>query len=414
MLLSIVQRLLALASLLVLAAGLYFAWSWWRLYQILESPAGVALDTQIWRLWSAGALIAISLLGRKPVLWLLGRRGDDAGRFRRAPGEWLETPSGARLNLQAEGPGEAPVLLFVHGWGMEAGFWWEARRRLSARFQVVVYDLAGLGRSKPPRDGRISLDRFGEDLCAVVRRFASRKVILVGHSIGGMTVLTFCRRYPEMLNHAVCGIVLEHTTADNPARTTVLRESLYAARPLLRPLMRLDVWLQPLVWAMNWQSYLSGATHLAMRLAAFGATPTRAQLDQVARDATRNPPAVQAKGNLAMMDWRIEEELPLIRVPSLVFIGGRDLVTIPQAGETIAWRLPKARPYRLGEAGHMGPLEFADDYNAAIESFADEVFTQGALRADIAVGSGQSVFGAEPASDAEAPVRRPGEPRAFG
>ncbi|MDB5448718.1 MAG: alpha/beta hydrolase [Phenylobacterium sp.] len=413
MLLSLIQRLLAIVSLVLLAAGIYFAWSWWRLYEILQPPPGVAVDTQVWRLWIGVVLIAISVLGRTPMALLLGRPSAEAARLRRQPRQRLDSPSGARLSVETDGAADAPVLVFVHGWGMDAGFWMEARRKLAERFQVVAYDLAGLGRSKPPRDGRISLDRFADDLAAVVRQAGSRKVILVGHSIGGMTVLTFCRRYPEMLNHEVVGLVLENTTADNPARTTVLGEALYAARPVLKPLMWLDVWLQPLVWAMNWQSYLSGATHLAMRVAGFGSKPTREQLNRVALDATRNSPAIQAKGNLAMMDWRIEDELPQIRTPALVFIGGRDLVTVPQAGETIAWRLPKARPHRLSDAGHMGPLEFAEDYNSAIEAFADEVFTQGALPADAALGAGQSVFGVEPAPADEAPPRRPDEPRAF-
>jgi len=412
MLLSLVHRLFALISLIVLAVGVYLAWSWWRLYDRLAPAPGESVDTQAWRLGIGLALVALSVFGRPLMTWLLGRSGEDAERLRRRPRQALQTSSGAELSVEREGPADAPAIVLVHGWGMEAGFWWEARRRLSGRFQVIAYDLAGLGRSKPPRDKGIRMERFADDLATVVREAAPRKVILVGHSIGGMTVLTFCRRHPEMLSRQVVGVVLENTTADNPFRTTALGNLLYAARPLLRPLMWLDVWLQPLVWAMNWQAYLSGSTHLGMRLSGFGARPTRAQLEHVSLDTTRNSPAILAKGNLAMMEWRIEDELPQIRVPALVFIGSRDLVTTPRAGEAIAWRLPHARPERVENAGHMGPLEFAGAYNAAIEVFADEVFTQGAKSADAPLGSGHSVFGAEPAPSHD-PPRRPDEPRTF-
>ena len=407
MLLALFQRLAALASLALLAIGGWFVWSWWRLREILDPLPGELIESQDWRLWTGGALIAWSFLGRIPVGLLLGRADDDRERLRRLPGETLETPDGARLHVERSGPPDAPVLIFVHGWGLDAGVWWEARQMLADRYQVVTYDLAGLGRSKQPRDGKISLDRFADDLMALVSTACPRKVILVGHSIGGMTVQTFCRRYPETLGRQVLGVVLENTTHTDPMRTTVLGEALHAMEPVVKPLMRLDVWLQPLAWLMNWQSYLSGSTHLAMRFGGFGTTPTKAQLEQVSRAVTRNSPAVQAKGNIAMMEWDVTDALPEMRIPALLFIGGSDIVTVPAAGETIARRMPQARPVHLEEAGHLGPLELAEDYNRAIARFADEVFTRGARSADTASTSSEED---DPTIRA---VRPPQEPRPY-
>lgn len=253
---------------------------------------------------------------------------------------------------------------------------------LGQRYQVIAYDLAGLGKSKGPADGRYSLEGFADDLMTVVQQVAPRKVILVGHSIGGMILQTFARRHAEAMGQQVLGLVLENTTHTDPTRTTILGRALHAMKPVLDPLMRLDVLLAPLVWAMNWQSYLSGGTHVAMRFGGFGVRPTRAQLEQVSRAATQNHPAVQAKGNLAMMRWDATNELRAIAAPTLVFIGGRDLVTVPQAGERIAQDLRSARPEFVGPAGHLGPLELAETYNAAIAQFADELFTRGAAWAD--------------------------------
>ncbi|WP_374471368.1 alpha/beta fold hydrolase [Phenylobacterium sp.] len=401
MLLSIYQRLAALISLAVLAAGAGFIWSWFRLREVLAAYPDDLIDSQEWRLWTGGLLIAVSFLGRLPVGLLLGERSDDGARLVRGPGEMVDTQDGARLFVEQSGPPDAPVLIFVHGWGLDAGVWWEARRMLSDRYQVVTYDLAGLGRSKPYRDRRYSLDRFADDLMALVSRACPRKVILVGHSIGGMTVQTFCRRYPETLGRQVVGVVLENTTHTDPLRTTALGEGLESLEPVIKPVMRLDVWLQPLAWLMNWQSYLSGMTHLAMRFGGFGTRPTKAQLEQVSRAVTRNSPAVQAKGNIAMMEWGVTEDLPQMRIPALVFVGGSDLVTVAQAGETIARRMPQARAVHVGDAGHLGPMELADEYNAAIARFADEVFTRGARSADAALG--REPWPSEPL----------GEPRAF-
>lgn len=381
MLLSLLQRLMALASLALLAAGAYYLWTWWDLREAVEAGRVVEHDFD-WRLWLGGGLLAWSLLGRTPVLWLLGRKGDDGDRMKRLPGERVESSTSAALHMETTGPVDAPALVFVHGWGMDASTWYDARRRLSERYRVFAFDLAGLGRSKGPMDGRYSLERFADDLLTILGEIGMRKAVLVGHSIGGMIIQTLCRRHPELLGRKVLGVVLENTTHTDPSRSTVLGPALAAMKPLLIPLMKLDVLLSPLVWLMNWQSYLSGSTHVAMRLGGFGTRPTRAQLDQVARLATRNPPSVQAKGNIAMMRWDATDDLPRLAVPTLVFIGGRDLVTVPAAGEAIAAGAPEAIASRQGAAGHMGPLELADSYNTAIASFADEVFTRGAAWAD--------------------------------
>ncbi|RAK57939.1 alpha/beta fold hydrolase [Phenylobacterium deserti] len=404
MLLLLLQRIFSLISLAFLALGGYLVWSWWQMREAVDAT-GFDDDPQPWRLWVGVALLAWSFLGRTPVLMLLGRKGDDHDRLKRSSGEKLQTPTGAVLDVASEGPAEAPALVFLHGWGLERGIWWEARQRLSRRFRVVTYDLAGLGKSKQPADGKYSIERFADDLRAVVEQQAPRKVVLVGHSIGGMTVMTYCRRHADTLGGQVAGIVLENTTPVDPTHTTVLGEALHATEPVLRFFSRLGVPLQPLSWLMNWQSYLSGQTHIAMRIGGFGTRPTRSQLEQVSRAATVNSPAVQSKGNLAMMNWSIERELKGVHIPALVFIGGQDIVTVPSAGENIAWSLPRARRHPVQDAGHLGPMELADEYNSAIEAFADEVFTQGAQWADARPVD----LGAPDPKVTRLPLRRPGD-----
>jgi hypothetical protein len=76
---------------------------------------------------------------------------------------------------------------------------------------------------------------------------------------------------PSALGSRVTGIVLTHTTPTNPVRTTS-GAAFYTAieKPVLMPLMYLTIALSPLVWLMNWLSYLNGAAHLATKLSSFG------------------------------------------------------------------------------------------------------------------------------------------------
>ncbi len=305
---------------------------------------------------------------------LLGRGGSApaAGADER-PVEDREVPGadGARLSVEIEGAAHGPALLFTHGWGLSARIWAEARTELGARFGLVFWDLPGLGHSGRPPAG-YSIEGFAGDLHAVIDSLpADRPLILVGHSIGGMTVQTFCARHPELLNTRVVAIVLENTTHANPLKTMIFARVLTPLQPVIELMSTVSTVVSPLLWLMNWQAFLSGSTHLAARIAGFGARPTREQLDRTARLITMSSPAVQARGNLAMLRWSITDDLPLIDVPALVFVGGRDLITKDHAGETIAAALPQGRLVRVEDAGHMGPVERSAFYNEQIGDFAE-------------------------------------------
>ncbi|MBF0664256.1 MAG: alpha/beta fold hydrolase [Brevundimonas sp.] len=364
---AFLQRLFAVGSLAVFALA---GWLLWRWYDAAHVAGQLGLDepssAPLW--WGVG-LMAVSLMGRTPVLMLLGRNAPTPPA-RRAAAVTIPGADGASLHVETEGIDQGPILLFTHGWGLSARIWAEARADLGARFGLAFWDLPGLGRSGRPSIG-YSIEGFAEDLYAVIDSLPEhRPVILVGHSIGGMTVQTLCARHPELLNRRVAAIVLANTTHTNPLETMAFSGLFRPLQPVVELACKLDMVLSPALWVMNWQAWLSGSTHLAARLAGFGTRPTRAQLDRTARLPTRNSPAVQARGNLAMLHWSVTDRLPRIDVPALVFVGGRDLITRPDAGETLAAALPQARLVRVDEAGHMGLVEKAAFYNEQISDFA--------------------------------------------
>src|SRR5215213_5054037 len=208
----------------------------------------------------------------------------------------------------------------THGWDLDATAWHYEKKHLADRFRLVLWDLPGLGLSGQPRDGRYSLEGMARDLRAVLDATAGgRPVVLVGHSIGGMTVLTFCRLFPEMLGREVAGIVLVNTTYTMPLNTIVAGSLLRALRwPVLEPLLHITVWLSPLVWLMNWKSYIDGSAHMTTNLISFSGRETRGQLDFAARFTAKQSPAVLAKGIMAMLRWDETATLPAVTIPTLI------------------------------------------------------------------------------------------------
>lgn len=367
-LLAIVLRLFALGSLAIFAGAAWLLWRWYDAWHVAET-LGLPEPSSAPLWWGAG-LMAFSLLGRVPMLMLLGRSGKTAPAVR---GDSVTIPGadGANLHVEMEGATTGPILVFTHGWALSARIWAEARADLGARFGLVFWDLPGLGRSGRPPAG-YSIEGFAEDLHAVIDSLPNdRPVILVGHSIGGMTVQTFCARHPEQLNDRVVAIVLENTTHTNPLETMIFSRVLEPLRPVIELVLKLDTVLSPALWVMNWQAWLSGSTHLAARLVGFGTRPTREQLDRTSLLITRSSPAVQARGNLAMLHWSVTDRLARIDLPAMVFAGGRDLVTKDHAGVTISAALPQGRLIRVEDAGHMGPIEKAAFYNEQIGDFAE-------------------------------------------
>ena len=168
------------------------------------------------------ALILLSTFGGFPVIWVM-RQFSAAGpsSFTSPKFQILERPDGSKLYVEHHGLSSGPTLIFTHGWSLDRTAWYYAKQVLEDRYHLVLWDLAGLGRSKAPRNNDHSLEKMAADLQAVIEKATDGPVILIGHSIGGMIIQTFCRLFPTHLKHRVIGLVLVHTSYTNPVKTTM-------------------------------------------------------------------------------------------------------------------------------------------------------------------------------------------------
>jgi pimeloyl-ACP methyl ester carboxylesterase len=376
---TIPRLLLSLLSLAILAGAIYLGWSWYEGFDVVYRDGSIRhFHGEAWRLYTAIGLLGWSLLGRFVVLMFMPAGKNDPVE-ERADSSMVIAPDGSALHVETLGLKAGPTIVLTHGWGLNSTAWWYTKHALAARYRLVVWDLPGLGRSKPPKDGKFTIDRFAEALGAVVRSSGSGPVILVGHSIGGMTTQTFFRACSEDLRRQVAGVVLVDTTHEDPLQTMWLSPLWRALRwPVIEPMMWLTILLSPLAWLSSWQGYLSGSNQLVMRLTGFGRYATRGQVDFTARLVCKGSPGVQAKGNMAMFRWKATEVLPTIQAPMLVLVGAKDIVTLPSASRLIAGTAPRARLIEIDGGGHMGFMEVADAYNAAIATFAEESFSAAA------------------------------------
>jgi pimeloyl-ACP methyl ester carboxylesterase len=380
------QWLSGLLAVAILGGGGWLTHAWYRRSWTYDATRDAwafdpnwGLNEPTGLLVAGVALLVLGLAGGMLVrgaMRLLGRRnpGGVEGWSPEAPPEEtrrLARPDGSELHVTLCGPEGAPALVLTHGWGANNTEWNDLKRRLAGRFRLVAWDLPGLGQSKRPDDRDYSLENLARHLHAVLDLVPARPAVLVGHSIGGMISLTFCRLFPEALGPRVSGLVLVHTTYTNPVRTTK-GAAFYSAieRPVIVPLLRLAIGLSPVLWVLNWLSYLNGSAHLSTRRSGFAGTQSPDQVEFAARFQPHAAPAVLARGMFGMLDYDATSTLARIPIPTLVVAGDRDPVCLPEASERIRQDVPAAELTALRPAKHMGLIEHHGRFADLVESFA--------------------------------------------
>ena len=357
----LITWLVGLLSIGLLGGGLYILYEWYE-GELVGLPY----------LLSGTALVVWSFTGRFFSLPLLRRPGDDEPKaMRTGTVQRVPRPDGSVLQVEFYGPEDGQPIILTHGWGPNSTVWYYAKRQLSDRFRVIVWDLPGLGKSSQPKNNDYSLEKYARDLEAVVNLAGDKPVILLGHSLGGMSVLTFCRLFPEHLGRRVAGLILVDTTYTNPVKTSIFSKFLrIMQKPLLEPLLHLTIWLSPLVSLMNWLSYLNGMLHISMELSGFTGTETRGQLNFATLLAAKSWPGVVARGTLAMFNYEETQTLLTINVPVLLIVGASDRATVPGASIRMKAELPQADLSVLKPAGHMGLMEQNHQFAEAVSAFS--------------------------------------------
>src|SRR5437016_7068368 len=100
------------------------------------------------------------------------------------------------LNLVCEVCGQGDTaLVFLHGWCGDRAYWKNQVESFAADYRVVTLDQAGHGESgKDRKSWKVS--GLAGDVEAVVKALGLKRVILVGHSMGGPVSLLAAMRMP--------------------------------------------------------------------------------------------------------------------------------------------------------------------------------------------------------------------------
>lgn len=133
----------------------------------------------------------------------------------------VTAPDGVPLHVEVDGPDDAPVtIVFCHGYALHQDTWHYQRAEFAATNRCVFWDQRGHGRSERGAPASHTVDQIGRDLHTVLDAVCpDGDVVLVGHSMGGMTIMALAAEHPELFGgpeageHArVRGVVLCSST----------------------------------------------------------------------------------------------------------------------------------------------------------------------------------------------------------
>ncbi|MSP62941.1 MAG: alpha/beta fold hydrolase [Myxococcales bacterium] len=242
-----------------------------------------------------------------------------------------------RIRDEGDSARKAPVVL-IHGAGGSSVAWMDVVKRLAPRRRVIAPDLPGHGQSDPWHGvSSVTMDLYRDFVGTLCAHLGMKRVVLVGHSMGGAIALRCALAWPDR----VAGLVLVCSAA-----------RIRVAPALTDPKTDVAALLREVAWSPS--------------------TP-REVVERWSAVMIQAEPEVVAADFRALEGFDVRPELPSLRVPSLAIGGSDDLILPPKLTRELAAALPNARAVILPHTGHMAMNEQPDAFHAALDPFLAEL-----------------------------------------
>lgn len=264
-------------------------------------------------------------------------------------------------------PERGVTIVYSHGYCLNLTAWHFQRQAFRGKYRQVFYDQRSHGRSQRSDHGHATIEQLGHDLRAVVEQLApDGPLVLVGHSMGGMSIMSLADEHPDLFERVV-GVALLATTAGDLHPHKILSRLIpNRIGDLVMP--RVVAGLAKAPDLVDTARDGSNIGFLAADVFAFGDDVPAEYVEFVDEMLAGTPFGVIAEffpGFRALDKYTALQSL--VDVPTVVIGGGRDRITSIHHSYRMAKLLPTARFIELPTAGHMVILEAADKVNKEIE-----------------------------------------------
>ncbi|MEU8246985.1 alpha/beta hydrolase [Nonomuraea sp. NPDC048916] len=289
----------------------------------------------------------------------------------------LTTSDGVALHVEIDGPDDPPLtIVFCHGYCLSLESWHYQRRHLRDTHRMVLWDQRSHGRSQRAGAADSTIDRLGDDLAEVIKEFVPGPCVLVGHSMGGMTIMALADRHPELFGDRIRGVALIATSAGKLAEITLGLPALVSK--VVHRVAPTTVSMLGKRGSLVDRTRHAGSdiAFLVTRHMGFGdsrnVSPTLVDFAETMIRAT--PTEVVADFYPALMNHDKLSALHVLDpVPTAIMVGAKDWLTPPEHSRAIAAALPRAQLTEVPDTSHLIQLERPGAVNDALRDLIKRV-----------------------------------------
>ena len=237
-------------------------------------------------------------------------------------------------------------VVFLHAFPLNRTMWEPQIGALVAECRCIPVDFRGFGESaaSPP----FTMDRYADDVAAVLDSLQIERAVVVGLSMGGYAAFAMLRRHRERIR----ALVLADTRApaDTPEVVARRRSLIETART-------------------------QGGTAVAnLQIAGLMGKSTRDKRPDVYDAMHRMMAQAPVEGIVGALEAMITRPdstplLPTIDIPTLVIAGDEDVITPPKEARKLSDAIDGSRLEVLRHAGHLSNVERPAAFNTVVSEF---------------------------------------------
>lgn len=299
----------------------------------------------------------------------------------RNEGFGVRAGDGVMLHVEIEEPLNAPddglTIIFSHGYSLNQDCWHYQRRDLRGLGRLVFWDQRSHGKSGRSSAANSTIDQLGYDLGDVIDAVSNGgPVILVGHSMGGMTTMSVAAHRPDLFGDdgPVKGVALIGTSAGSMSELSFgLPASVgRLAHQALPRLLNAAVSRAEMIEARRANS--SDIAEVITRYLSFGSdvSPSMSKFCSQMINGTSIDVVAEFLPTFDTHD-KAEALAAFASTDSLVMVGTKDMLTPLRYSNDIIRLMPHAESVLLPGIGHMLMLEAYNEVNYELRELAARV-----------------------------------------
>ncbi|WP_327149411.1 alpha/beta fold hydrolase [Nocardia sp. NBC_01329] len=288
----------------------------------------------------------------------------------------VRAADGARLRVHAYGPEDARPVILIHGWTCSLEYWNPQINAFAGQYRVIAFDLRGHGESEFGTPDQLDCHLLADDLCSVLDAVLrpGQRAVLVGHSLGAMTLQAWAGKYPQRVVDQAAAVLLANTGPHSLVAETTVVPFFNRPLPLLNRMVPLPAWLGrnglsarivfPPVAAVRWI--------FARQIMSPDADPESIEFGMnIVRSCRAR---IRSEFGLLLAEMDLGDAARQLVVPTTVVAGTADDMTPAVHAEQIACWLRETGSlvqFVLLPTGHLGNLEEIERFDEIL----DEVLT---------------------------------------